>query len=51
MASGLGLGSVMFVVFSSYALAIWFGGKMILEKNYTGGEVINVIIAVLTGSM
>ncbi|KAL1550313.1 ABC transporter B member 11 [Salvia divinorum] len=51
LASGLGLGSVMFIVFCSYALAIWFGGKMILEKGYSGGEVINVITAVLTGSM
>lgn len=51
LASGLGLGSVMFIVFCSYALAIWFGAKMILEKGYTGGDVINVIVAVLTGSM
>lgn len=51
LASGLGLGSVMFIVFCSYALAIWFGAKMILEKGYSGGEVINVIVAVLTGSM
>ncbi|KAL2535199.1 ABC transporter B family member 4 [Forsythia ovata] len=50
-ASGLGLGSVMFIIFCSYALAIWFGAKMILEKGYTGGEVLNVIVAVLTGSM
>ncbi|KAJ6390793.1 hypothetical protein OIU77_024913 [Salix suchowensis] len=51
LATGLGLGIVMLVVFCSYALAIWFGGKMILEKGYTGGNVINVIVAVLTGSM
>lgn len=50
-ASGFGLGSVMFIVFCSYALATWFGGKMILDKGYTGGDVLNVIIAVLTGSM
>ncbi|KAL2510438.1 ABC transporter B family member 4 [Abeliophyllum distichum] len=50
-ASGLGLGSVMFIIFCSYALAIWFGAKMILEKGYTGGDVLNVIVAVLTGSM
>lgn len=41
----------MLVIFCSYALAVWFGGKMILEKGYTGGEVLNVIMAVLTGSM
>ena len=49
--SGLGLGIVMLLVFCSYALAVWFGGKMILEKRYNGGDVINVIVAVLTGSM
>ncbi|KAL1196719.1 ABC transporter B family member 11 [Cardamine amara subsp. amara] len=49
--TGLGLGIMFFLFFSSYALAIWFGGKMILEKGYTGGEVINVIIIVVAGSM
>lgn len=51
LAAGMGLGALMFVIFSSYALAIWFGSKMILEKNYTGGAVLNVIVAVLVGSM
>ncbi|ONI27775.1 hypothetical protein PRUPE_1G104400 [Prunus persica] len=51
LASGFGIGSVMLIIMCSYALAIWFGGKMILEKGYTGGEVINVVFAVLTGSM
>ncbi|KAL7124849.1 hypothetical protein ABFS83_14G076500 [Erythranthe nasuta] len=50
-ASGLGMGCVMFIIFSSYGLAIWFGAKMILEKDYTGGDVLSVIVAVLTGSM
>ncbi|XP_006303137.2 ABC transporter B family member 11 [Capsella rubella] len=49
--TGLGLGIMFFVFFSSYALAIWFGGKMIIEKGYTGGAVINVIIIVVAGSM
>ncbi|KAI5349043.1 hypothetical protein L3X38_001930 [Prunus dulcis] len=51
LASGFGMGSVMLIIMCIYALAIWFGGKMILEKGYTGGEVINVVFAVLTGSM
>ncbi|CAN8295898.1 unnamed protein product [Cochlearia groenlandica] len=49
--TGLGLGVMFCVFFSSYALAIWFGGKMIVEKGYTGGAVINVIIIVVAGSM
>ncbi|GMH30820.1 hypothetical protein Nepgr_032663 [Nepenthes gracilis] len=51
LAAGMGLGFLMVIVFCSYGLAIWFGSKMILEKSYSGGTVINVIIAVLTGSM
>ncbi|THG10813.1 hypothetical protein TEA_002096 [Camellia sinensis var. sinensis] len=51
LAAGFGFGAVMFVAFSTYSLAIWFGAKMILEKGYTGGEVLNVIVAVLSGSM
>ncbi|KAK8711430.1 hypothetical protein V6N13_146712 [Hibiscus sabdariffa] len=50
-AAGLGVGIVMLIVFCSYALAVWFGGKMILEKGYTGGQVLNVIMAILIGSM
>ena len=51
LASGLGFGVFMFVFYSSYALAIWYGAKMILEHNYTGGDVMNVIMATLTGSL
>ncbi|GMI66694.1 P-glycoprotein 21, ATP-binding cassette B21 [Hibiscus trionum] len=49
--SGIGLGLIMLVVFCSYALAVWFGGRMILENGYTGGDVISVIVAIMTGSM
>ncbi|KAL5538774.1 hypothetical protein UlMin_043914 [Ulmus minor] len=49
--SGIGMGTVYLVIFSAYALAIWFGAKMIIEKGYSGGDIINIIFAVLTGSM
>ncbi|RWR87709.1 ABC transporter B family member 11-like protein isoform X2 [Cinnamomum micranthum f. kanehirae] len=49
--SGLGLGSVMFVLFCSYALAIWFGSRLILNNGYTGGDVVTVMLAVINGSM
>ncbi|XP_061991014.1 ABC transporter B family member 11-like isoform X2 [Rosa rugosa] len=49
-ASGLGFGAAMLMVFCTYALAVWFGGIMILEKGYRGGDVMNVIVAVLIGS-
>ncbi|KAG4970321.1 hypothetical protein JHK84_036418 [Glycine max] len=40
LASGLGFGALYFVFTCSYGLATWFGAKMIIEKGYTGGEVI-----------
>ncbi|WOG94645.1 hypothetical protein DCAR_0313941 [Daucus carota subsp. sativus] len=50
-ASGLGLGTVMSVAFCSFAMAVWFGAKLVIEKGYSGGTVITVIIAVLNGAM
>lgn len=51
LAAGLGSGIFMLVLFCSYALAIWFGAIMIVEKGYSGGDVLNVSMAVLTGSL
>ncbi|KAM3337483.1 hypothetical protein P3S68_031808 [Capsicum galapagoense] len=50
LASGLGSGVFFWVLYASYALAIWYGAKMILDHNYTGGGVMNVLMATLTGS-
>ena len=43
----------MLVVFCTYSLAVYFGTKLTLEEKhtYSGGQVMNVIIAVLTASM
>jgi ATP-binding cassette subfamily B (MDR/TAP) protein 1 len=51
LAAGFGFGTVMLILFSTYGLAVWFGGKMILEKGYTGGDVLNILVALMTGSM
>ncbi|URD76940.1 ABC transporter B family member [Musa troglodytarum] len=50
LVSGISLGTVMLFMFSGYSLGIWYGAKLILQKGYTGGKVINVIFAILTGS-
>lgn len=50
LAIGTGFGAVMFIMFGGYALGAWYGGKLILDKGYTGGQVINIIFAVLTSS-
>ncbi|XP_057417279.1 ABC transporter B family member 21-like isoform X2 [Lotus japonicus] len=51
LATGLGLGSVRLFVHCTYAMAVWFGGKMVLEKGYTGGEAMGAFFAMLTGSL
>ncbi|KAM4075040.1 hypothetical protein ACB094_10G139900 [Castanea mollissima] len=53
LAAGIGFGTFMLVVFCAYSLAVYYGTKLTLkEKNtYSGGQVMNVIIAVLTASM
>ncbi|KAH7854639.1 hypothetical protein Vadar_016230 [Vaccinium darrowii] len=51
LAAGLGVGVFFCVALCTYALATWFGAKMIANNKYTGGDVINVIVAVVTGSM
>ncbi|KAL6133606.1 hypothetical protein ACLB2K_065840 [Fragaria x ananassa] len=51
LATGVGLGAFMLIVFSTYGLAIWYGSKMIIEKGYNGGQVINVLFAMMSGGM
>ncbi|XP_027368718.1 ABC transporter B family member 11-like [Abrus precatorius] len=50
LASGFGFGTLFCVFDCCYGLAVWFGAKLIIEKGYTGGDVVTVIIAVLSGS-
>ncbi|TVU33976.1 hypothetical protein EJB05_15795 [Eragrostis curvula] len=49
--NGLGLGSVMAILFCSYGLAVWYGSKLIVERGYNGGMIISVIMAVMIGAM
>ncbi|XP_057949997.1 ABC transporter B family member 9-like [Malania oleifera] len=51
LTSGMGLGVVLLIIFSTYGLAIWYGSQLIIEKGYNGGQVINVIMAIMTGGM
>ncbi|KAJ7530665.1 hypothetical protein O6H91_14G013400 [Diphasiastrum complanatum] len=48
---GLGLGCAVTTVFCSYALALWYGSKLIVDEGYTGGAVISAIVAVIMGGM
>ncbi|PIA37890.1 hypothetical protein AQUCO_02900023v1, partial [Aquilegia coerulea] len=51
LAAGLGMGMVTLIIFCSYGLAAWFGSQMIIKKGYTGGDVVNIMFAVVNCSM
>lgn len=48
-AAGFGLSFALFTMFSSYALAMWYGSKLVVNDGLSGGTVISVVFAVLTG--
>ncbi|KAG6581395.1 ABC transporter B family member 9, partial [Cucurbita argyrosperma subsp. sororia] len=51
LASGLGHGIILLIIFGTYGVAVWYGSKLIIQKGYNGGQVINVILAILAGGM
>ncbi|XP_059664692.1 ABC transporter B family member 9 isoform X1 [Cornus florida] len=51
LASGGGMGVILAIMFSTYGLAVWYGSKLIIEKGYNGGKVINVMMALVMGGM
>lgn len=50
MVKGGIIGSYLFITYSAYALAIWFGSLQIADGNYNGGTVINVLFAAILGA-
>ncbi|CAI5536823.1 unnamed protein product [Closterium sp. Naga37s-1] len=46
-----GIGFTVLIMFSSYALALWYGSKLIADASYTGGDVFTVLFGVLIGGM
>ncbi|KAF3657231.1 ABC transporter B family member 11 [Capsicum annuum] len=49
--SGVGLGTFLLILLSTYGLTIWYGSKLIIEKGYHGGDVINVLMAIVMGGI
>ncbi|KAF8580728.1 multidrug resistance protein 1 [Ramaria rubella] len=51
VARGIGMGCLFFVGNSAYALAFYFGTTLIIEGEANAGTVVNVVLAILTGSI
>ncbi|CAN0362630.1 unnamed protein product [Lampetra fluviatilis] len=52
VATNLSFGLTQFIIFGSYALAFWYGTKLVIEEpeNYTIGRVLIVFFSVLIGA-
>ncbi|XP_071479160.1 ATP-dependent translocase ABCB1-like [Diadema antillarum] len=48
--TAFGLGLTFLIMFSAYALAFWYGPKMVSEGRLTGGEVMTVFFCIMIGS-
>ncbi|KAM0787890.1 hypothetical protein ACM66B_003940 [Microbotryomycetes sp. NB124-2] len=49
-ANALGLAVFFFIIYSSYALAFYFGTTLILSGDATSGQVVNVFFSILIGA-
>ncbi|KAN0063605.1 hypothetical protein ACQY0O_004053 [Thecaphora frezii] len=47
---GAGLGVFFFIIYSGYALAFYFGGKLVASGEIPAGVVMNVIFSILIGA-
>ena len=40
--TGVGMGLMWFIIFGSYALAFWYGAKLVREDGYSAGQMLVV---------
>ncbi|KAG6489485.1 hypothetical protein ZIOFF_050755 [Zingiber officinale] len=50
-ASSFRMSVVIFILFCSYGLVVWYDAKLIIEKGYGGRTIFNVMIVVTIGGM
>ncbi|CAN6445520.1 unnamed protein product [Victoria cruziana] len=48
-AAGIGVGSILLIIFASYGLAVFYGARLIINNGYTGGKVVSVMVAIMNG--
>ncbi|XP_068702225.1 ATP-dependent translocase ABCB1-like [Montipora foliosa] len=51
LTSGLGMAFFQLIMFGSYALAFWYGAKLIIDGEMNGGDLLIVFFSVLIGAM
>ncbi|CAA7405722.1 unnamed protein product [Spirodela intermedia] len=51
LAAAAGIGTVLGIIIFGFALGIWYGSRLILDKGYSGGDVLSVILSILFASL
>jgi ABC-type multidrug transport system fused ATPase/permease subunit len=49
--SGSAIGVTMMILFCSYSLAFWYGSKLILKGENSGGQILTAFFAIIIGGM
>ncbi|KAF9433626.1 Multidrug resistance protein 1 [Entomortierella beljakovae] len=50
IATGIGLGTFMLILFATYSLSFWFGSHEVYKGNMLPGEVLNVFMGMIIGA-
>lgn len=50
LSANLSMGFAFLIIYASYALAFWYGSKLILDEGYTIGKVLTVFFSVMIGA-
>lgn len=48
--SGASLGATFCIMFFTYALGMWYGGRLVINDGYTGGDVLVVFFSIIFGA-
>ena len=50
LTQGVGTGALMFILFSMYGLAFWYGGTLVKTGEIEVGDLLTAFFSVLTGA-
>ena len=50
LVAGVGTGALMFILFSMYGLAFWYGGTLVKTGEIEVGDLLTAFFSVLTGA-
>ncbi|CAN1186073.1 ABC transporter B family member 11 [Linum perenne] len=50
VSSGIGMGMAVMIVYCNFGFGVWYAGKLIVHRGYSGGQMLSVIVSILNAS-